>query len=906
MAESRLDSVVDDSLVCIDGYTLVRQDRNVEGGGVALYVRDTFTVKILEQSTTNVPGRPMEPEYIICSVQQSDSPPVMAAVIYRPPHVGFFANKLDEHLRSCGEEYSHKIIMGDLNANLLSTTDQDARVVRRLASNHALSIVQHEATHHTDTSSTWIDVILVDRNDKIISSNCYPAPYRNGHNVIDVTIELFLLNPAPVSFSYRDYKRVHPDALASTLSSYDWTYFDSDDFDLHTGLNILNTHLTSAIETLAPLKVVKGTKDRPPWMTQEIQELTKSRDATLRRYLRTRQTTYMGEFNQLRDRVNLLSEQARRQFYQEKISYALDHNPNGVWHDLRKLGLLRKESQSLHGMAPEALNAHFASVSTSASESSANYNEVLSQATDDGFKFKEIDFSDVVLAVKHFSTQARGSDEIPQCIVAKSLPFLGPYLVRVINASLSSGTFPEPWRESQLLPLRKTATPSAVKDFRPIALLCFLSKVLEKIVHDQISMYLKQQNIQDPLQTAYRQYNSTQTALLRLTDDIRMGIDKRKMTVLLLFDFSKAFDTISPYRLLKVMQGMGFSRTALCWISTYMTGRRQRVITQGNDPSDWIYTNLGVPQGSVLGPLLFSLYINDLQLALRGEGVRHIFYADDLQVYAQVGKDELENGIATLSRAASIISRWANSIGLKLNASKTKAMMFGSRKNINDIPNDLPCPNLDGVSIPFVDKATNLGVIMDSKLSWRPQVEAVACRVKRALYCLRFFRCYTTPGLRKRLVSAMALSHLDYCSVVYLDASNELKLQIQRLQNACARYVTGVARDQHITPSRRQLGWLKTDTRRMYFSAILMYKILRIREPPYLAELFSTRQSRCPARGISGELAIPHFRTETGRWSFQIHCATFWNSLPPLIRNAPSLASFKHQLYAHLFSIDAS
>ena len=514
-------------------------------------------------------------------------------------------------------------------------------------------------------------------------------------------------------------------------------------------------------------------------------------------------------------------------------------------------------------------------VSTSLWESSANYGEVLSQATDDGFKFEEIGFNDVVLAVKHFSTQARGSDEIPQCIVAKALPFLGPYLVRVINASLSNGVFPEPWRESQLLPLRKTATPSAVKDFRPIALLCFLSKVLEKIAHDQISLYLKNRKIQDPLQTAYRQYNSTQTALLRLTEDIRMGIDKKKMTVLLLFDFSKAFDTISPCRLLRVMRDMGFSRTALCWISTYLTGRKQRVITQREGSSDWIYTNLGVPQGSVLGPLLFSLYINDLRSALRDGEVRHIFYADDLQVYVQVSKDDLENGIATLSRAASTISQWAGSIGLKLNASKKKAMIFGSDRNINNLPNTLPCPTLDGISIPFVDKATNLGVILDSKLTWKPQVEAVTCRVKRALYGLRFFRCYTTFGLRKRLVSAMALSHLDYCSVVYLDASEELKLQIQRLHNSCARYVTGVARDQHITPSRRQLGWLKAETRCMYFSAILLYKILRIREPPYLAELFSVYQSRCPARGNAKELAIPGFRTETGRWSFQVHGANF-------------------------------
>ena len=142
----------------------------------------------------------------------------------------------------------------------------------------------------------------------------------------------------------------------------------------------------------------------------------------------------------------------------------------------------------------------------------------------------------------------------------------------------------------------------------------------------------------------------------------------------------------------------------------------------------------------------------------------------------------------------------------------------------------------------------------------------------------------------------MVLSHLDYCCVAYLDLSEELRLQIQRLQNSCVRYVTGVGRNQHITPSRRQLGWLKTDTRRMYFSSILIYKILRIGQPLY--------QPRGPSRGEVKELSVPSFRTETGRWSFQVYCSSFWNSLPARIRYAPSLNNFKFRLRSHLFEVD--
>ena len=161
-----------------------------------------------------------------------------------------------------------------------------------------------------------------------------------------------------------------------------------------------------------------------------------------------------------------------------------------VWRELRNLGLLPKQQEELHGIEPDSLNSHFASVSTTDARVREKYSEVILQAIEDSFRFSFVSANDVVLAVAYFSTQARGSDGIPKLVVARALPFLAPYLAQIINASITSGIFPDPWRESLLVALEKTATPSAPTDFRPIALLCFLSKVLEKIVHDQIQEYL--------------------------------------------------------------------------------------------------------------------------------------------------------------------------------------------------------------------------------------------------------------------------------------------------------------------------------------------------------------------------------------------------------------------------------
>ena len=221
-----------------------------------------------------------------------------------------------------------------------------------------------------------------------------------------------------------------------------------------------------------------------------------------------------------------------------------------------------------------------------------------------------------------------------------------------------------------MIPVKKKSAPSSPSDFRPIALLSFLSKVLEKLLHDQIVDFITGTVILDPLQAGFHKHHSTATALIKFTEDIRTGFDRKLVTIALLFDFSKAFDTISPTILLRKLSSMAFSRAVLCCILSYLWDRKQQVASK-SVTSEWVTTNLGIPQGSVLGPLLFSLYINDVQQLFDGESVEHILYADDLQVYVQVPRDLIEEGIAKLAIVARKVSDWAIRSGLRLNASKT-------------------------------------------------------------------------------------------------------------------------------------------------------------------------------------------------------------------------------------------
>ena len=233
---------------------------------------------------------------------------------------------------------------------------------------------------------------------------------------------------------------------------------------------------------------------------------------------------------------------------------------------------------------------------------------------------------------------------------------IGERLVTLFNSSFARGVFPGLWKRARIVPLKECSAPKSPKDFRPIAILSFLSKVLEKIAHDQMREYIEKNKLLDIMQTGFRKHHSTETAVLRLIDAIRTGLDKGLVTILLLFDFSKAFDTISPCKLLVKLRSLGFSRAALLWIDSYISGREQMVTICSKVHSSWLKTNLGVPQGSVLGPLLFCLYINDLGDVLDSGCIEHILYADDLQIYIQVPRERVEEGILALQRAAKAVS----------------------------------------------------------------------------------------------------------------------------------------------------------------------------------------------------------------------------------------------------------
>lgn len=256
-----------------------------------------------------------------------------------------------------------------------------------------------------------------------------------------------------------------------------------------------------------------------------------------------------------------------------------------------------------------------------------------------------------------------------------------------------------------------------------------------------------------------------------------------------------------------------------------------------------------------------------------------------------------------LSESARVVAAWAEHNCLTLNAKKTKAIVFGTAHTIKlfkDLQISKITINNAGEQTDFVDEVVSLGVTLDNTLSWESQVNQVTKKVNKSLFGLRFIQPCTTQALRKRLVESLVLPHLDYCTVVYHDASLSLRTRLQRLANTSVRYIFGLRRNTHITPYRNQLGWLRNDSRRDYFALLILYRVVRMKEPPILLSFFKPFRPTRPTRGPRKDLENPSAPSNT----FQSKFAKRWNSLPLNLRDLPSYSCFKRGVRRYLLDLD--
>ena len=466
----------------------------------------------------------------------------------------------------------------------------------------------------------------------------------------------------------------------------------------------------------------------------------------------------------------------------------------------------------------------------------------------------------------------------------KACPYaMARLLTGVINKSISSCTFPSHWKYAVVTPVPKSKTNSALTNFRPISVLPVFSKILERVIHDQLVSYFLQHNLFSPYQSGFRPCHSTQDVLLYVVDSWRKAIDTRKFVVAGFLDLAKAFDCVNHDILLDKLTHYGVVGNAHSWFESYLCGRQQAV-KFGGCLSAWGSVRVGVPQGSILGPLLFSIFVNDLPSVVNYAQLN--MYADDTELHCcgedlQSVQDDLQSDLYQ-------IQDWLQANRLQLNVSKSAIMLIGSWQKLRGRSVTV---SINGKPLASVTSTRYLGVLIDQHLNWKLHINHVLNQVRSKLYALH--RLKPLPShLLFRLYQVFVLPIFDYCDVVWVPTSMTLAKPLERLHS---RFL-------HQVPVSNSFVKVTLTERRHFHIAVQVFKILHQFCPRYLKDWFVSAEAYTGRSGRNKfRLFVPRINTSIGKNGFFYRGTVIWNSLSPVLFTVNVLSNFK-SLFTRLYS----
>ena len=479
-----------------------------------------------------------------------------------------------------------------------------------------------------------------------------------------------------------------------------------------------------------------------------------------------------------------------------------------------------------------------------------------------------------------------------------------PLMLRCVNESLENGLVPECLKTALVTPILKKPglDCNVLKNYRPISNLPFVSKVIEKAVAQQLVAHMRLNGLEDPLQSAH----STETALVKIKADVDAALDKGKGVILILLDMSAAFDTISHEVLLRRLEhGLGITGKALEWFKSYLSLRTQAVMVQGQR-SDLKPLVSGVPQGSVLGPLLFSIYIRPLGDIVDSHHMHCHGFADDVQLYDTFDCTPagLQAAITKAEACVKDVRNWLTPNHLKGNDDKTEFLIISPQRKMSRLK-PLPSIQIGTAAIPASEQVRNLGAQFDSIMSMSCQVSKTVQGVYFQIHRISKIRRHLDDVTCARVINALVTSRLDFQNSLLLGLPQCQVERLQKAQNAAARLLTRTKKRQHITPIPMDLHWLPVRARIDYKVMLLTHKVIHNQlSPGYLRELLCLRQ---PGRRLRSSndpwlLAIPRSKGVFGDRSLCVAAPGLWNSLPRWMRALSDTEAFRGQLKTLLFN----
>ena len=781
ISETKLNDKSNLNLVQLPGYQFVHDNSMTQAGGVALYVKTRLHFNVRH----NILFHAVEYESVWIEIinKTTKLKNIILGVLYRHPQnsIPDFTDKFSDLLDTISTENKDIYVTGDFNIDTLKMDSiEHISDYFDMLSSYSCSNAIKSPTRITANSKTSIDHFYYNDPSKTIITSTVLSDI-SDHFPLLITIKNSNVSEKQESFFTRNYTTINNHALVADtsvmLSNLKKSYISDNSYDTNKKFELFTQGLKIILDKHAPLKKLSRKESRlksKPWITVGIQKSIKTRNRLWKDLCRCKfkDKELHDHYKKFRNRLTHIKEKSKQNHYQ-KLLQESKGDSRKTWEIINKIIKKGKKSSNLPSKLEKngitltskqeilnGLNAHFATIGKQNCTGNIDLNKIsqtITKQQQNSIVLQETTEAEVSAIISGLnSKKASGADELSITLLKKLNSLISPILSSLINESFKTGTYPDCLKIAKVIAIYKGGTKSCPGNYRPISLLSNINKIIEKIIYSRLISFFETYNIINMSQFGFRQGYSTTMAVAEFYEDILESYDKGKATCAVLLDLSKAFDSVNREILLFKLHKYGIRGNAWNLLHSYLNSREQFVFSN-NDISSNAKVDVGVPQGSVLGPLLFLIHINDLS---NSTNMKVLNFADDTLLYIHF--DSPRNIGNVINSELENVSQWLNDNQLQVNCSKTKYLVFSPNSPKFESLSNLKLYVGINKEIERVSQYKYLGLIIDDQLTWNPHIKYIKGKLSQSLGLLYRTRKYLDRRSLILILHSLFISHLQY------------------------------------------------------------------------------------------------------------------------------------------------